>query len=74
MRTKNNAFDAFHKLAKVIQIEKGHNIVSPFDKLHTIYFSQTWTPQQNHVVERKNRSLEEEAKTLLNETKLPKYF
>ena len=28
MRTKNNAFDAFHKLAKVIQIEKGHNIVS----------------------------------------------
>jgi len=25
-------------------------------------------------MERKNRSLEEEARTLLNETKLPKYF
>ena len=32
------------------------------------------TPQQNGVVERKNRSLEELAKTMLNETKLPKYF
>ena len=34
----------------------------------------TRTPQQNGVVERKNRSLEEGARTLLNETKLPKYF
>jgi len=32
------------------------------------------TPQQNGVVERKNRSLEEGARTLLNETRLPKYF
>ena len=91
MRTKNNAFDAFHKLAKVIQIEKGHNIVSIrsdhggefqnefFEKVceengihHNLPAPRT--PQQNHVVERKNRSLEEEAKNLLNETKLPKYF
>nr|KYP31345.1 Retrovirus-related Pol polyprotein from transposon TNT 1-94 [Cajanus cajan] len=32
------------------------------------------TPQQNRVVERKNRSLEELERTMLNETKLPKYF
>ena len=32
------------------------------------------TPQQNGVVERKNRSLEELARTMLNENSLPKYF
>ena len=36
-------------------------------------FSAPRTPQQNGVVERKNRSLEEGARTLLNETNLPKY-
>jgi len=37
-------------------------------------FSTPRTPQQNGVVERKNRSLEELARMLLNETRLPKYF
>jgi len=37
-------------------------------------FSAPRTPQQNGVVERKNRSLEELARTMLNESKLPKYF
>jgi len=37
-------------------------------------FSAPRTPQQNGVVERKNRSLEELARTLLNATDLPKYF
>lgn len=37
-------------------------------------FSAPRTPQQNGVVERKNRSLEEIARTLLNDTFLPKYF
>jgi transposase InsO family protein len=37
-------------------------------------FSSPRTPQQNGVVERKNRSLEELARTMLNETNLPKYF
>jgi len=37
-------------------------------------FSAPRTPQQNGVVERKNRALEEIARTLLNETNLPKYF
>ena len=37
-------------------------------------FSAPRTPQQNGVVERKNRSLEELARTLLNDTNLPKYF
>ena len=32
------------------------------------------TRQQNGVVERKNRSLEELARTMLNENSLPKYF
>jgi len=37
-------------------------------------FSAPRTPQQNGVVERKNGSLEELARTMLNETRLPKYF
>ena len=37
-------------------------------------FSAPWTLQQNGVMERKNRSLKEGARTFLNETKLPKYF
>jgi len=37
-------------------------------------FSAPRTPQQNGVVERKNRSLEELARTMLNENSLPKYF
>ena len=37
-------------------------------------FSAPRTPQQNVVVERKNRALEEIARTLLNDTPLPQYF
>lgn len=37
-------------------------------------FSAPRTPQQNGVVERKNRALEEISRTLLNDTPLPKYF
>ena len=32
------------------------------------------TPQQNGVVERKNRVLQEMARSMLNENDLPKYF
>ena len=37
-------------------------------------FSAPRTPQQNGVVERKNRSLEELARTMLNDHDLPKHF
>ena len=37
-------------------------------------FSAPRTPQQNGVVERKNRSLEKLARTMLSESSLPKYF
>ncbi|KAH9717278.1 hypothetical protein KPL71_021758 [Citrus sinensis] len=37
-------------------------------------FSSPRTPQQNGVVERKNRSIQEMASTMLNENSLPKYF
>ena len=37
-------------------------------------FSSPRTPQQNGVVERKNRCLEEMARTILNESPLPKSF
>ncbi|KAH9725263.1 Integrase catalytic domain-containing protein [Citrus sinensis] len=37
-------------------------------------FSSPRTPQQNGVVERKNRFIQEMARTMLNENSLPKYF
>ncbi|KAH9671187.1 Integrase catalytic domain-containing protein [Citrus sinensis] len=37
-------------------------------------FSSPRTPQQNGVVERKNRSIQEIARIMLNENSLPKYF
>ena len=37
-------------------------------------FSAPRTPQQNGVVERKNRTLQEMTRTMLNENNLPKYF
>ena len=37
-------------------------------------FSATYTPQQNGVVERKNRTLIEMARTMLDEYKAPKHF
>ena len=37
-------------------------------------FSAPRTPHQNGVVERKNMSLEELARTMLSESSLPKYF
>jgi len=40
--------------------------------LHNFFAPRT--PQQNGVVERKNRSLEDLARTMLSESSLPKYF
>ena len=37
-------------------------------------FSAPRTPQQNGVVESKNRTLQEMSRTMLNENNLPKYF
>ena len=37
-------------------------------------FSAPRIPQQNGVVERKNRTLKEMARTMLCENNLPKYF
>ena len=88
---KSDSFQAFRKLAKVIQNKKNLKIASirsdhggefenkdfeSFYEEHGIEhnFSAPRTPQQNGVVERKNRSLEEIAGTLLNDTFLPKYF
>ena len=37
-------------------------------------YSATMTPLKNRVIERKNRTLVEATRTMLNETKLPLYF
>ena len=40
----------------------------------TTIFSAPRTPQQNGVVERKNTTLQEMTRTILNENNIPKYF
>nr|KYP59259.1 Retrovirus-related Pol polyprotein from transposon TNT 1-94 [Cajanus cajan] len=83
-----NAFKKFAKLVQnekntnITSIRSDHGgefqniLFQKFCEEHGINhnFSAPRTPQQNGVVEMKNRSLEELARTMLNETKLPKYF
>jgi len=54
------------------QNEKFNKFCEKMGILHN--FSAPRTPQQNEVVERKNKSLEELARTMLSESSLPKYF
>ena len=37
-------------------------------------FSAPWTPEENEVIERKDRTLNETARTMLEDSKLPTYF
>nr|KYP49374.1 Retrovirus-related Pol polyprotein from transposon TNT 1-94 [Cajanus cajan] len=83
-----NAFKKFSKLVQnekntnITSIRSDHGgefqnvLFQKFCEEHDIdhNFSAPRTPQQNGVVKRKNRSIEELARTMLNETKLPKYF
>ena len=54
------------------QNEKLEHFCKKYDINHN--FSTPRTPQQNDVVERKNRSFEELVRTMLNENSLPKFF
>jgi len=66
----------------IIAIRSHHGVEFQNEKFSTFCekmgifhnFSTPRTPQQNGVVERKNRSLEELARTMLSESSLPKYF
>ena len=70
------------KSSKIVSIRRDHSgefqneKFEHFCEKHGINhnFSAPRTPQRNDVVERKNRSLEELARTMLNENSLPKYF
>ncbi|GKA95470.1 putative ribonuclease H-like domain-containing protein [Tanacetum coccineum] len=65
---------------KVIRCDNGtefkNSIMNQFCKMKGIKreFSVAWTPQQNGVVERKNRTLIEAARTMLVDSKLPTTF
>ncbi|RDY05802.1 hypothetical protein CR513_10326, partial [Mucuna pruriens] len=69
-----------HASLKLISKLKKHNLVRGFPKLfckdngilHNIFASRM--PQQNSVVKIKNRSLQEMAKTMLNDHSTPKHF
>ena len=85
LAAKNDTFHAFKRLAKSSKImsiwsdhggEFQNEKFEHFCEKHGINhnFSAPRTSQQNGVVERKNRSLEELARTMLNENSLPKYF
>ena len=66
----------------ITSIKSDHDGVFDNDALESFYnecgfehnFSTHRTPQQNSVVERKNRTLQEMARTMLSENDLPTYF
>ena len=70
------------KNSNIISIRSDHgtefknSLFEKFCSKHGINhnFSAPRTPQQNGIVERKNRTLEEMARTMLYENNLPKYF
>ncbi|KAK2382406.1 putative mitochondrial protein [Trifolium repens] len=70
------------KSLKILKIRSDHGgefenePIATFCEDHGIVheFSAPRTPQQNGVVERKNRSLQEMARTMMHETKLAKHF
>ena len=86
LANKDDAFDAFKIFCKKVQNEKGYaisyiksdyggefeNFSNNFSIMHQ--FSSLRTPQQNGVIERNNMSIQEMARTMLNENSLPKYF
>ena len=90
LATKDCAFNEFEKLITLLENKLGTRLVGirsdhggEFQKDFVTYceergitheFSAPRTPQQNGVVERKNRSLQETARTLLQESKLPRSF
>ena len=71
--TKNNNIGSIRSdHGGEFQNEKFSKFCEKMGILHN--FSAPRTPQQNGVVERKNRSLEELVRTMLSEYSLPKYF
>ena len=70
------------KESKILKIRSDHGGEfenEPFEAFcekHGIFheFSSPRTPQQNGVVERKNRTLQEMARTMIHENNLPKHF
>jgi len=71
--TKNNNIGSIRSdHGGEFQNEKFSKFYEKMGILHN--FSAPRTPQKNDVMERKNRSLEELARTMLSESSLPKYF
>ena len=56
----------------VLEVTMVENFCNDFGIEHQ--YSSPRTPQQNGVVERKNMSIQEMARIILNENALPKYF
>jgi len=86
LRSKDNAYEVFSNFCTQILSEKEMKIwkvrsdhggeFETFCEKHGIFheFSSPRTPQQNGVVERKNRTLQEMARTMIHENNLAKHF
>ncbi|XP_074579060.1 uncharacterized protein LOC141835562 [Curcuma longa] len=76
---KNEVENQLNKKIKVVRSDRGGEYVSPFAELcaeHGIRHETTapYTPQQNGVAERKNRTLKEMMNALLLSSGLPEYM
>ncbi|RDX86322.1 hypothetical protein CR513_32355, partial [Mucuna pruriens] len=81
---KHESYEVFEVFYKQVQNEKKSDHGKEFEngEFQTFYekndifhnFSSSRTPQQNTIVERKNKTLQEMARTMLYENSLPKHF
>jgi len=70
------------KEMKILKVRSDHGREFEYEPFETFCekhgiiheFSSLRTPQQNGVVERKNKSFQEMAKTMIHETNMTKYF
>ncbi|CAL8152241.1 unnamed protein product [Prunus armeniaca] len=71
LRNKSEAFSCFKKFKSMTELQTGHQIC----EAHGIQrqLTMAYTPQQNGVVERKNRTVIEMAKSMLHDKGMP-YF
>ncbi|GAA0160150.1 hypothetical protein LIER_38985 [Lithospermum erythrorhizon] len=78
LREKSDAFEVFQQLATQLQREKGLTIIRirKFCNAEGIRheFSAPITQQQNRIVERKNRTIQEMARVTLHAKKIPVRF
>ncbi|KAI5343366.1 hypothetical protein L3X38_011242 [Prunus dulcis] len=74
LRYKFDALNCFRKFKSMVELQSGFRVKCLRSDRGFRQLSMAYTPQQNEVVERKNRTVVEMAKAMLHEKGLPYYL